>query len=74
MKHLENMFFRKTALADQIFTLDEGVQLFWAAFDPILAVVLLKVALGLQIFYFWAFQKIIMRSHLVTLGVIIFFK
>ena len=30
-----------------IFTLDGGVQLFWAAFNPILAVVPIKVALGL---------------------------
>ena len=46
MNNLENIFFRKTALADPIFTLDEGVQLFLAAFDPILAVVPLKVTLG----------------------------
>ena len=46
MNNLENIFFRKMALVDQIFTLDGGVQLFWAASDPILAVVPLKVALG----------------------------
>ena len=34
----------KTALADPMFTLYGGIQLFWAAFDLILAVVSLKVA------------------------------
>ena len=45
------------ALADPIFTLDGGVQLFWAAFDPILAVVPLKVTLELGKIDFWTFQK-----------------
>ena len=45
------------ALADPIFTLDGGFQLFWAAFDLPMTVVPLKVALGLEKFYFWAFQK-----------------
>ena len=34
-----------------------GVQLFWAAFDPILAVVQLTVTLGYEKNDFWAFQK-----------------
>ena len=47
-------FFRKTALADPILTLDVGFQLFWAAFDLLVTVVPLKVALGLEKFgYFW---------------------
>ena len=45
------------AVARSIFTLDGGVQLFWAAFDPILAMVPLKVALGWDKFDFWAFKK-----------------
>ena len=45
------------ALADPIFTLDGGVQLFWADFVPTLAVVPLKVGLGLAKIKFWAFQK-----------------
>ena len=36
------------ALADPIFTLDEGVQLFWTAFGMPVTVVPLKVALGLK--------------------------
>ena len=50
-------FLRKTALADPIFTLGEGIQLFWAAFDPTLAVAPLKVALGWEKIDFYAFQK-----------------
>ena len=47
MKNLENIFFRKMAPADPIFTLDGGgVQLFWAAFDMPMTGVPLKVALG----------------------------
>ena len=57
MKNLENIFFRKTALADPIFTLDGGFKLFWAAFDIPVTVVPLKVALGLEKFDFWAFHK-----------------
>ena len=53
-----NIFFLwKMALADTILTLDGGVQLFWAAFDLFLAVVPLKVGLGLATNYFWAFQQ-----------------
>ena len=56
------------ALADTIFTLDGGgVQLFWAAFDMPVTLVQLKVALGLETFDFWAFKKIIEKTHLVTL-------
>ena len=50
------------ALADPIFTLDGGVQLFWAAFDLILAVVILKFALGNENIDFWAFQVKCMSS------------
>ena len=57
MKNLENICFNKTALADPIFTLDGGVQLYWVAFDPIFAVVPLKVALGWHKLVFWVFQK-----------------
>ena len=45
------------ALADPIFTLVVGFQLFWAAFDLLMTVVPLKVALGLEKIYFWAFKK-----------------
>ena len=44
-------------LADAIFTLGGGFQLFWAACDMPVTVVSLKVALGLEKNYFWAFQK-----------------
>ena len=47
------------ALADLIFTLVVGFQLFWEAFDLFVTVVPLKVALGLEKFDFWEFQKII---------------
>ena len=50
-------FFRKMALADPIFTLVVAFQLFWAAFDLLVTVVPLKVALGWENIYFWAFQK-----------------
>ena len=56
MNNLENIFFRKTALADPIFTLDGG-SIVLAAFDLILAVIPLKVALGLGRIDFWAFQN-----------------
>ena len=45
------------AVARSIFTLCGQVQLFWTAFDPIFAVVPLKVALGWHTFDFWVFQK-----------------
>ena len=45
------------SLADPIFTLDGGFQLIWEAFDMPMAVVQLKVALGLEDIDFWAFQK-----------------
>ena len=57
MKNLENIFLRKTALADPIFTLDGEIQLFWAAFDMPVTLLPLKVALGLEKNDFWAFQK-----------------
>ena len=41
---------------DPIFILDGGFQLFWAAFDPILAVAPLKYALGLKT-WFLGFKK-----------------
>ena len=40
------------AVALSIFTLDQGDQLFWAAFDKPVTVVQLKVALGLDKFDF----------------------
>ena len=49
--------FKRMVVAHLIFTLGGWVQLFWTAFDPIFAVVPLKVALGWHKFYFWAFQK-----------------
>ena len=57
MNNLENICFSKTALADPIFTLDGGFQLFWAAFDLLVRVVPLKVASGLEKNDFWTFQK-----------------
>ena len=45
------------AVACSIFTLDGGVQLFWAAFDMPMTGVPLKVALGFKKIYFWAFKK-----------------
>ena len=45
------------AVARSIFTLGGQVQLFWTAFDPMFAVVPLKVALGWHKFDFWVFQK-----------------
>ena len=55
-------FFRKTALADPLFTLDGGFQLFWAASDMLVTVIPLKLALGLEKNDFWAFQKIIQKT------------
>ena len=52
------------AVARSLFNLGGWVQLFWAAFDLILAVVPLKVVLGWLKFYFWVFQK---NNHDVTL-------
>ena len=42
-------------LADPIFTLVVGFQLFWEAFDLFVTVVPLKVPLGLGKIDFWAF-------------------
>ena len=44
------------AVARSIFYLGGQVPLFWTAFDPIFAVVPLKVALGWHKCGFWAFQ------------------
>ena len=63
MKNLENIFFRKTALADPIFILDDGFQLFWEAFDMLMTVSPLKVALGLEKIDFWHFKKIITQVY-----------
>ena len=52
-------FFWKTALADPIFTLVLGFQSFWAAFNLLVTVVPLKVALGWGKIDFWVFKKII---------------
>ena len=57
-------FFKEMALACSIFTLGGWVQLFWTAFDPIFAVVPLKVAFGWHKFDFWVCQK---NNHDVTL-------
>ena len=46
-KFRKETIFRKSALAHPIFTLDGGFQLFLAAFDLTLAVVALKVVIGL---------------------------
>ena len=62
------------AVAHSILTLDEELQLFWVAFDSILAVVPLKVALGLGKIDCWAFQK---NNHGHTLNIYLrdyFFK
>ena len=45
------------ALADPIFTLHGGFQLFWAASDLPVTVVSLKVELGFQKIDFCTFQK-----------------
>ena len=45
------------AVARSIFTLDGGFQLFCAALDMPVTGVPLEVALGLQKFNFWVFQK-----------------
>ena len=49
-----------------------GFQLFWKAFDLHMTVVPLKVALGLEKFDFWAFQKNNRKNSLGYTGVIIF--
>ena len=64
-------FFSKTALADPIFTLVVGFQLFWAAFDLPVRVVPLKVALGLEKLDFWAL-KYYFKKTLCYICVIIF--
>ena len=46
------------AVAHSVFTLDGGFQLFWAAFDLLMTVVPLEVALGMEKFNCWAFKKI----------------
>ena len=53
------------AVACSIFILDGSVQLFWTAFDMPITVVPLNVALGLQKFDFWSFQK---NNHEQSLG------
>ena len=56
-QNIMNILFRKMALDDPIFILVVGFHLFWTAFDLLVTVVPLKMALGLQKNYFWAFQK-----------------
>ena len=51
------------AIADPIFTLDGGIQLFWAAFDMLVTVVPIKMALGWEKIDFSAFKKIIMQVY-----------
>ena len=45
------------AFSHSIFTLDGGIQLFWAAFDMPVTGVPLKVALGYKKIGFWVFKK-----------------
>ena len=45
------------AVAHSIFTLGGWDQLFWTAFDLVLTVIPLNVALGWHKFDFWVFQK-----------------
>ena len=45
------------AVAHSIFNSELGFQLIWTAFDLPMTVVPLKVALELETFDFWAFQK-----------------
>ena len=58
------------AVARSIFTLDGGVQLFWAAFDMPMTVVPLKVALGQDKFDFWTLKKFNKDTHLTYTWVI----
>ena len=59
------------AVARSIFILDGGFHLFLAAFDLLVTVVPLKMALGLEKFDFWVFrEKMIMMSHLTLTCVI----
>ena len=64
----------KMALADPIFTLVVGFQLFWAAFDLIFTVVPLKVALGWTNLIFGCFKKNnhgqSLDNHLHDLGIL----
>ena len=64
------MFFRKTDIAEPIFNLDGGFQLFWSGFDLLVTVVPLKVALGWEKLIF-GHLKIIMDIHLTTICMII---
>ena len=61
------------AVAHSILTLDEGFPLFWAAFDLLMTVVPLKVALGLEKIDFWPLKKIL-KLHLGYTCLIIFLK
>ena len=56
-QNIMNIFFRKTALADPIFTFVVWFQLSYAAFDLLLTVVPLKVALELKKLIFEHFKK-----------------
>ena len=60
-QNIMNIFFWKMALSDPIFTLVVGFQLFWAAFDLLVTVIPLQVAIGWENIDFWAFKKIIMQ-------------
>ena len=63
-------FFKQMTVAHSIFTLGVAVQLFWAAFAMPMTGVPLKVALGYKKNVFWAFQKIIIDTHLTLTWVI----
>ena len=51
------IFFKQTAVAHSIFTLDGGFQLFCAAFDMPVTSVPLEVALGYKKIDFWELKK-----------------
>ena len=68
------ILFKQMAVACSIFTLGGQVQLFWTAFDLHMTVVPLKVALGLEKFDFWAFQKNNWKNSLGYTCVIIFWN
>ena len=62
------------ALADPIFTLVVGFQLFWAAFDMTMTGVPLEVALGYKKIVFWAFQNNNHDDHLTITWVFLAFS
>ena len=57
MNNLENIFFQENCPSWPNIHFRWGFQLFWTAFDMLVTVVPLKVALGLENIDFWEFQK-----------------